>query len=144
MAERDPFETDLADAFRAYPESAPTQVRPAELARHFATAYPHRRTLLGAWRPIALAPPSAVVRYAWLLLLLAGLLVAMLGGMLIVGSQAERDSDVVLPPVGELYACPPGTDPDEPGPVDQARPPTTSRRHGVRPPRRQAGRPRRR
>jgi hypothetical protein len=49
----------------------------------------------------------------------------MLGGLLIVGSQAERDSHAVLPPVGELYECPPGTDPDEPGPVDQARPATS-------------------
>jgi hypothetical protein len=123
MAERDRFETDLADALRTYAESAPTQVRPAELARHIATVYPHRRILPGAWRPMALARPAAFGRFAWLLLLLAGLLVATFGGMLLVGSQAERDSKVVLPPVGELYECPPGSTPDEPGPVDQARPP---------------------
>ena len=90
MAERERFELDLADALRTYAESAPTRVRPAELARHFATAYPHRRTLFGAWRPIAVAHPPAVVRFAWLLLLLAGLLAATVGGMLIVGSQAEQ------------------------------------------------------
>jgi hypothetical protein len=122
MAEREPSDLDLADAFRAYLEDAPTQVRPTELARHFATAYPRGKTLLGAWRPIAVAHPPAVVRFAWLPLLVAGLLLAMLGGMLIVASQAKRDPRVVLPPVGELFTCPPGSTPDEPGPVDQARP----------------------
>jgi hypothetical protein len=38
MAERDPSELDLAAAFRAYLEDAPTQVRPTELAHQFATA----------------------------------------------------------------------------------------------------------
>jgi hypothetical protein len=122
MAEQDRFELDLADALRTYAESAPTRVRSAELARHFATAYPQRRTLFGAWRPIAVARPSAWARFAWLPLLLAGLLAATVGGMLIVGSQPEQKLTAVLPPVGELYTCPPGSRPDEPGPVDQARP----------------------
>ena len=50
MAERDRFELDLADALRAYAEDAPTEVRPTELARQFAAAYPHRRTAIGPWR----------------------------------------------------------------------------------------------
>ncbi|HYN48720.1 MAG TPA: hypothetical protein VER83_07615, partial [Candidatus Nanopelagicales bacterium] len=49
MAERDRFELDLAAAVRAYLDDAPTQVRPSELARQFATAYPHRRTALARW-----------------------------------------------------------------------------------------------
>jgi hypothetical protein len=81
MAERDRFELDLAAALRAYLEEAPTEVRPTELARHFATAYPHRRAAFGPWRlPTALRP-------AWVLLLLAGLLAALLGGMLLAGSR---------------------------------------------------------
>lgn len=32
----------------------------------------------------------------------------------------------VVPPVGPAFACPPGTDPDTPGPIDQARPPNDS------------------
>jgi hypothetical protein len=55
-------------------------------------------------------------------LLVAGLLVVFVGGLLITGSQPERDSRVVLPPVAEVFACSPGTDPDEPGPADQAKP----------------------
>ena len=40
MAERDLSEFDLAAAFRAYLEDAPTEVRPTELAHQFAAAYP--------------------------------------------------------------------------------------------------------
>jgi hypothetical protein len=42
----------------------------------------------------------------------------MVGGMLIVGSQPEQKLTAVVP----VFECPPGTNPDEPGPVDQARP----------------------
>ncbi|MCU0478353.1 MAG: hypothetical protein MUE92_06390 [Chloroflexi bacterium] len=116
MAERDRFELDLTAALRAYAEDAPTQVRPAELARQFATAYPHGRTSIGPWRlPTALRP-------AWVLLLLAGLLAALVGGTLLVGSQLQPRLPAVVPPVGQLFECPPGSTPDEPGPVDQARP----------------------
>ena len=65
------------------PEEAPTQVRPTELARQFAAAYPHGRRV----RP--LAPGSSTARLAWVLLLLAGLLAAMVGGLLIAGSQPD-------------------------------------------------------
>ena len=105
MTERDRFEFDLAEALRAYAEEAPTQVHPTELARQFATAYPRVRTrFVPRHRGVTL-------RLAWVLLLLAGLLIAMVGGMLIVGSQ----------PV-PAFICPAGSNPDEPGPVDQARP----------------------
>jgi hypothetical protein len=83
MAEHEPFDLDLADAFRGYLEDAPTQVRPTELARHLATTYPRGRTAFGPWR---LGPTA---RLAWLVALV-GLLAAMVGGMLIVGSQPVR------------------------------------------------------
>jgi hypothetical protein len=118
MAERDRFELDLVNALRAYAQDAPTEVRPAELARQFATTYPHGRTSIGPWRlPAALRP-------AWVLLLLAGLLAALVGGSLLVGSQLQPKLPAVVPPVGEVFECPPGSTPDTPGPVDQARPPT--------------------
>ncbi|MEI8333735.1 MAG: hypothetical protein WCH74_07765 [Chloroflexota bacterium] len=116
MAERDRFELDLAAALRAYALDAPTEVRPTELAQQFAAAYPHGRTALGPWRPVA------VPRVAWLLLLLAGLLAAMVAGMLVAGSQMQRKLPAVVPPFGPAFACPPGSRPDTPGPVDQARP----------------------
>jgi hypothetical protein len=62
----------------------------------------------------------AVPRVAWTLLLLAGLVAALIGGTLVVGSQPRLPA--VVPPVGQLFACPAGTNPDKPGPVDQARP----------------------
>ena len=44
--------------------------------------------------------------------------------------------------VGPVPTCPPGSTPDTPGPVDQARPPMLSHGHGIRPPGGQAGGPR--
>ena len=76
-------------------------------------------------------PRGAVVpRRAWALLLLAGLLAAVVGGTLIVGSQQSRRLPAVVPPVAPsvapsiapAFVCPPGSTPDKPGPVDQARP----------------------
>ena len=117
MAERDRFELDLAASLRAYAEDAPTQVRPTELARHFATAYPHGTATLGPWRF------AAIPRLAWVLLLGAALLATLISGALLVGSQPQRRLPAVVPPVGQVYECRPGSNPDEPGPVDQARPP---------------------
>jgi ketosteroid isomerase-like protein len=118
MAERDRFDLDLdlRAALRAFAEDAPTDVRPAELARRFALEHPRGRTVVPPWRP-ALLP-----RLAWLLLLV-GLLVALGGGALIIGSRLARSVPAVLPPIGQTFVCPPGSTPDEPGPVDQARPP---------------------
>jgi hypothetical protein len=81
MAERDRFELDLAAAMRAYLEEAPTEVRPTELARHFATAHPHGTTTFGPWRF------AAIPHLAWVLLLVAALLAALVGGMLLAGSR---------------------------------------------------------
>jgi len=100
MAERDRFERDLGTALNAYAEDAPTQVRPTELARHFASVYPHRRTVLDPGR---LLP---VLRVAWLLLLTAIVLAAMVGGMLVGGSQLQRKSPAVIVPVASPTANP--------------------------------------
>jgi hypothetical protein len=117
MAESDRFELELAAWLRAYAEDAPTQVRPTELARQFATAYPHGRTTIGRWRlPTALRP-------AWVLLLGAALLAALISGALLVGSQMQRRLPAVVPPLDPAFACPPGSNPDKPGPVDQVVPP---------------------
>ena len=44
----------------------------------------------------------------------------------------------MVPPVGQLFTCPPGSTPDKPGPVDQARPPENLwGMSGIRPPGRQ-------
>jgi phage baseplate assembly protein gpV len=116
MAERDRFEVDLTAALLVYLEGAPTQVRPLELARHFAAAHPHRRAGIGHW------PLVAVPRIAWILLL-AALLTALLAGTLFVGSQLQRRVPAIVPPVVPAFVCPPGSTPDAPGPANQARPP---------------------
>jgi hypothetical protein len=144
MADRDRFELDLAAALRTYLEEAPTEVRPTELARQFATDYPPGRTPISLWRF------AAIPRPAWVLLLGAALLAALLGGALLVGSQMQRKLPAVVPPVAPSAApsagptftgtwdpilatirakpaptaatCPPDTDPDTPGPADQERP----------------------
>jgi hypothetical protein len=116
MAERDRFEVDLAAALLVYLEGAPTQVRPLDLARHFAAAHPHRRAGIGHW------PLVAVPRIAWILLL-AALLTALLAGTLFVGSQLQRRVPAIVPPVVPAFICPPGSTPDAPGPANQARPP---------------------
>jgi hypothetical protein len=46
----------------------------------------------------------------------------MVAGMLLAGSQPVPKLPAVVPPVGQLFACPPGSNPDKPGPVDQPRP----------------------
>lgn len=102
MAERDPSELELAAAFRAYLQDAPTHVRPTELARQFAIAYPHRRRTFGTW-PFAAAP-----RLAWTLLVVGLLLAALVGGTLLVGSQLQRNLPAVVPPVAS-----PAANPDE-------------------------------
>jgi hypothetical protein len=100
MAEPDRFELDVAEALRAYAEDAPTQVGPSELARHFATAYPHRRIGFDRWRP------TGAVRVACLLLLGVSLFAAVVGGTILVGSQLERRSSVVVPPVESATPSP--------------------------------------
>ncbi len=122
MTERDAFEIRFGAAVHGYVGRVSSDLDPAEFAHRIATAAPRRRGLatgLG-WHRIA------IQRRTLALLLLAGLLTAMVAGMLVVGSQPVRKLPAVLPPVlppvGQLFACPPGLTPDKPGPVDQARP----------------------
>jgi hypothetical protein len=84
------------------------------------------RVEAGAIEPGERIPTQAVgrpsLRPAWVVILLAGLLAALVGGTLLVGSPPHRRLPAVVPPVGQLFECPPGSTPDKAGPVDQARP----------------------
>jgi hypothetical protein len=116
MAEIDVFERSLADAFLRLADDVPGAVDADVVAHRVAFEHPRRRTSVLGWRP------AAVSRLAWVLLLLAVLLAALVAGALLVGSQPQRGLPAMLPPIGQVYACPPGSTPDEPGPVDQAGP----------------------
>lgn len=118
MTERDAFETRFGAAVRGYVGRVSSDLDAAELAHRIAAAQPRRHGLAAAltWRRVA------IPRGAWVLLLAAGLLAALVGGMLIAGSQREPKLPAVVPPIGQLFACPPGSAPDSPGPVAQSRP----------------------
>jgi hypothetical protein len=130
MTEHDVFESRLRTALVRHVADGPTDFDALAFARTVAAKEPRRRGLAAAlaWRG------SAVPRRAWVLLLLAGLLAAMVAGTLLVGSQLQRKLSVVVPPVAPsmapsiapsiapAFVCPAGTNPDMPGPVDQARP----------------------
>jgi hypothetical protein len=116
MTERNVFESRLRAALLRHVTDGPTSFDAFAFARMVATKEPRRRGLAAAltWRGLA------IPRVAWVLLLV-GLLLAMVAGMLVVGSQpAPR-----LPAVVPVFTCPPGSTPDRPGPVDQARPPSS-------------------
>ena len=115
MSELDGFETRFAVAYRRYLDEAPTDVDPASVARTVAAAQVRARSL--AW-PWALRPAPEL---AWLVRL-ALLLASLSAALLFVGSQQQRQLPAVMP----AFACPPGSTPDAPGPVDQARPPSGS------------------
>jgi hypothetical protein len=116
MAELDRFEARFVTAYRRYLAEAPVEVDAVAIAREVAAAAPRRHALAG-FRPFGLSPALA-----WTVLL-AGLLVALVGGALLVGSRPPQELPAVVPPVGQVFECPPGSTPDKPGPVDQARPP---------------------
>ncbi len=119
MAEMDAFERRVADTLLGYADEAAPTLDAATVAQRAALAHPRRPAAgLLPWRLVA------IPRVAWVLLL-AGLLLAIIGGTLLVGSQLQRR----LPPrvavsLGPVPTCPPGSTPDEPGRVDQARPPS--------------------
>jgi hypothetical protein len=121
MAEMDPFERRVAVTLLGYADEAAPTLDAASVARRAALAHPRRAAAgLLPWRLVA------IPRVAWVLLL-AGLLLAVIGGALVVGSQLQRK----LPPrvavsFGPVPTCPPSSNPDKPGPVDQARPPYLS------------------
>jgi hypothetical protein len=126
MTERDVFESRLHAALVRHVANGPTDFDALAFARTVAGKEPRRRGLAAslAWRGLAFP------RRAWALLLLAGLFAAMVAGTLLVGSQHERKLPAVVPPVAPsvaqsippAFVCPVGTNPDKPGPVDQARP----------------------
>jgi hypothetical protein len=119
MTEHDAFEARFHAAIRGYVGSVSSELDPGSLAHRIAEGEPRRHGFpaVVGWRGIA------IPRAAWALLLLAGLLAAMVGGMLFVGSHGEPKLPAVVPPVGQVFECPPASTPDEPGPADQARPP---------------------
>ena len=112
MAEIDLFERSLAGAFMRLADDVPGRVDAAAVAHRVALEHPRRRARVPSWGRVAIPRP------AWVLLLVAGLLAALVGGALLVGSQ-QRRLRAVVPPAA---TCPPGSTPDRPGPVDQARP----------------------
>jgi hypothetical protein len=116
MPEISGFERSLAGVFLRLADQVPGAVDAAAVAHRVALEHPRRRRAVLPWR-------AAGPRRSWVLLLLAGLLAVMVGGMLVVGSQLQRRLPAVVPPVGQLCECPPGSTPDEPGPADQAGPP---------------------
>lgn len=121
MAERDVFESRLRAALLRHVADGPTEFDALGFARTVAAKEPRRQALRGLagtqpWRG------GAVPRVAWVLFLLA-LLSALVGGTLLVGSRLQQELPAVIPPIGEVFACPAGSTPDEPGPIDQVRPP---------------------
>jgi hypothetical protein len=95
----------------------PTDFDALGFARTVAAKEPRRHGLGGlaaglTWRGLA------VPRTAWVLLLLAALLTAMVAGLMAAGVPRQPQLPAVVPPLG----CLPSADPDEPGPVDQERP----------------------
>jgi hypothetical protein len=121
MTERDAFEVRFHAAVRGYVGHVSSDLDPAELAHLIAGARP-RRSRPGASLPM---PAIAIPRLAWVLLLLAGLLAATVGGMLVAGSRPNPKLPAVVVPLIPAVACPAGSNPDRPGPVGQARPPQT-------------------
>jgi hypothetical protein len=118
MTDREVFERRFRTALHRHVADGPTEFDALAFAHAVAAKAPRRGGLTTAlgW------PVVAIPRLAWTLLLLAALMVAMVGGMLMAGSQANRKLAAVLPPIGQLYTCPTGSTPDEPGSPDQARP----------------------
>jgi hypothetical protein len=114
MTERDAFESRLRVALLRHVADGPTDFDALAFARTVAGREPRRHGFAAAraWQGFA------IPRRAWVLLLLAGLLAAIVGGMLVVGSQLQRKPPAVVP----VFVCPPGSTPDTPGPADQARP----------------------
>jgi hypothetical protein len=104
------FEARLAAAYRSYLDEVPTEVDAAAVAHTVA----RRTTRQATWLP---ARPLDLVRILAWLAVLALVVAGFAGTGLFVGSSPG-------PEPSPLAACPPGTDPDAPGPADQVRPST--------------------
>jgi hypothetical protein len=126
MTERDVFESRLHAALVRHVANGPTDFDALAFARTVAAKEPRRRGLAASLTLRGLAFP----RRAWVLLLLAGLLAALVAGTLLVGSLQERRLPAVVPPVAPsvapsiapAFVCPAGSTPDKPGPGAQVRP----------------------
>lgn len=101
MTERDAFELRFADSVRGYVGKVRSDLDPGELAHRIAAARPRRHGVAGAisWRD------ARIPRLIWVPLLLAALLAALVGGMLIAGSQSPPN------PLGMVAAPTPSTVP---------------------------------
>jgi hypothetical protein len=121
MTERDVFETRFHAAVHGYIGRVSSDLDPVEPAHRIAVAKPRRSGLAAALR----MPVITVPRLAWVLLLLAGLLAVTIGAMLVAGSRTQSNLPAVVPPILPAFECPAGSNPDAPGPIDQARPPLT-------------------
>jgi hypothetical protein len=144
MTERDAFEARFHAAVRGYAGRVSSDLDPVELARRIAAQQPRRHEVAASlpWRGVT------VPRLSWVLLL-AGLLLALVVGSLAVGARRADHAVVIAPspsptpaasattapdegtdilattkarPLPAQATCPPGSDPDTPGPADQARP----------------------
>jgi len=111
MVEMDAFERRLADALLAHANDVSPAVDAAAVAHRVALEHPRHRATVFPRRM------TAVPRVAWMLLLLAGLLTALVGGMLVAGSQPVPALPAFAPPVapsaGQTFACPPGSTEDQ-------------------------------
>jgi hypothetical protein len=118
MTEQDLFEQRLRGALRRHTANAPVVFNALDFAHAAATRAPRRRGLarVVAWR---LAPTPMP---AWVIVMTVLLLTALVAGLLVAGSRPQQELPLVVPPVGQVFTCPPGSTPDKPGPVDQARP----------------------
>lgn len=121
MTEHDAFEIRFGAAVHGYVGRVSSDLDPAEFAYRIATAAPRRR----GFAPTLALRGATIPRRSWVLLLMAALLTATVVGMLIVGAQPVQKLPALVPPVAPAFACPPDTDPDQPGPVDQIRPTDT-------------------
>ncbi|HJW21878.1 MAG TPA: hypothetical protein VJ506_05560 [Candidatus Limnocylindrales bacterium] len=117
MTERDAFEARFAAAVHAYAGRLSSELDPVELAHRIAVREPRRHGLSPAMALRGVSFPARV----WMVLLLAALLTGLVAGMLVAGARPP-ELPAVVPPSIPLSACPAGTNPDVPGPADQARP----------------------
>ena len=98
MTERDAFEIRLAAALRALRRGRADRGRPGRARPAVAASEPRRHGLAAALGGAG----SRSRALAWVLLLLAALLAALVAGMLVVGSQPQRKLPAVVPPVGRV------------------------------------------
>ena len=124
MTEHEAFEARFHAAVHRYVEHVGSDLDPAAFALSISAAEPRRHHAA-----MTLGRPR-LSRGLLVLLLLAGLLVALLGGALIAGSRPTWRPPAIVPPVapttGTAFVCPPGTNPKVAGPAAKARPPISA------------------